>query len=264
MTLLHAILLGALQGLTEFLPISSDGHLSLLQPFLAVDLGGREFLAFEIVLHAGSLLALLLCYGRTWWELATSPFTGEREKQRLLLALALATVPGVVAGLLFEDALSGFRSPAALGVGFIVTASVLVAGERFAAASKDQRLSIGFLPALLVGVAQALALLPSLSRSGLTVSAGRLAGLSRRQALDFSFLMAAPILAGAVMLVSLRALSGEVSLPPANLTVAGFLSSLGVSLVTVLTLRRAVARFPLSLFAWYLVPLGLLCLIALR
>ncbi len=265
MTALQALLLGILQGFTEFLPISSDGHLTILEALLGTPLSGRDFLSFMVVLHGGSLLALLACYRATWLRLALSLLPGGRGDDRRLAALLLvATIPGVVAGLLLEDILATmFRGPLWLGAFFLLTAALLLVGERQAPSHRDETddvSKLSFVKAALIGLAQAAALLPSLSRSGATVSIGRLTGLSRRGALDFSFLMATPILGGATLLVALQAWQGKVTLPPLPLTFLGFVASLITSLVCVTWLRRLVSKAPLSVFNWYLVPLGLACL----
>lgn len=265
MTALQSLALGLLQGLTEFLPISSDGHLTILEALFQTSLTGRDMLGFMVVLHAGSLVALLTCYGSTWLTLVRSLLPGGAARdRRMLLVLAVATVPGVIAGLLLEEILATmFRGPIWLGVFFLLTAVLLIIGEREARDPKNEvqdPAQLGLGQALLVGLAQAAALLPSLSRSGSTVSVGRLVGLSRRAALDFSFLMAAPILGGAVLLVALQAWKGAVALPALPLTALGFGASLVTSVACVAWLRRLVGGTPLSVFCWYLVPLGLACI----
>lgn len=266
MTAIQALLLGILQGLTEFLPISSDGHLTILEMLLETPLSGRDFVGFMVVLHAGSLIALLACYHATWTRLVQSLLPGgDQSDRRLMGILMVATIPGVLAGLFFEDILATmFRGPLWLGGFFLVTALLLIIGERRAPAHREETNDLSkltIIQALGIGLAQACALLPSLSRSGATVSIGRLAGLSRRAALDFSFLMAAPILAGAVLLVSMQVAKGDVMLPALPMTALGFFASLVTSVVCVTGLRRLVGSTPLSIFNWYLVPLGLACLV---
>lgn len=266
MTAVQSLLLGILQGLTEFLPISSDGHLTILEALLQTPLSGRDFLGFAVVLHGGSLIALLACYRATWWKLIRSLLPGgNRRDRRLVAVLAVATAPGVMAGLLLEDILATmFRGPLWLGIFFLLTAALLLIGEKRAPTDREETTdpsTLTLLQAFLIGLAQAAALLPSLSRSGSTVSVGRLTGLSRRAALDFSFLMATPILGGATLLVALQAWKGDVLLPSLPLTALGFIASLITSVVCVTWLRRLVGGTPLSVFNWYLVPLGLACLV---
>src|SRR5688500_4710871 len=130
MTFTTAIFLGVLQGLTEFLPLSSDGHLAVASLFLALPAESKDQLGIDVMLHAGSFLALLLCYARTWRRLVSSLWEKRREDQRLLFLLVIATVPAVIAGLFLEDAVATtFRTLTMAAVGFLVTAGVLIIGE---------------------------------------------------------------------------------------------------------------------------------------
>lgn len=259
-----ALILGCVQGLTEFLPVSSDGHLVLVSLLLHSPLSGRDALGFDIVLHAGSLLALLVAYRTTWAELIGSLLRGDIAARRLTVALAIATVPGVVAGLLLADTIGEMRSLRAAGIGFLVTGVILAVGESvgrkhtMTASTTDK---VSPVSALLIGVAQAVAILPGVSRSGSTVSVGRALGLPRTVALDFSFLMAAPIIAGAVGKTVLDAFAGSVSFPGVASSAAGFGASLIVSMVAIALLRLVVVRHSLSIFCWYLFPLSALLLL---
>ncbi len=131
MELWHAVLLGIIQGLTEFLPVSSDGHLVLADVLLSLPLEGRDALGFDILLHAGSLLAILIAYATLWKNLILDILKGKRDALVLMMLIIVATIPGVIAGLLFEDAVSNMRSLYAAGTGFLVTAAILIAGEWF-------------------------------------------------------------------------------------------------------------------------------------
>lgn len=258
--LLHVVLLGIVQGLTEFLPISSDGHLVVFETFFPWSWQGRDALGFDILLHGASLLALLLLYARTWWRLLRAPFVGDCASTRLLLLLLLTAVPGAIAGLLLEDIIAfRLRSIVAAALGFLVTAAALLVGERIgrrrAQAHADGNISLA--RAVLLGCAQAVALLPGVSRSGLTISAARLFGIPRREAVDLSFLMAAPIIGGAVGKTLLDAWSGSILFPPLPVALVGFLATFIVSAVAIVTLRSFVKTYSLALFAWYLVPLAL-------
>lgn len=257
MTHLSASLLGALQGLTEFLPISSDGHLVLLSNLLGDTLSGRSALGFDILLHAGSLAALLLADRAMWWKLLTSAFRRDRASMRLLALLILATIPAAIAGLLFEDAIAGrLRTPTAAGVGFLATALLLCAGEQIGRRAKGGIDRVDWARAFLLGCVQSVAILPGVSRSASTSSFGRVFGLDRRAAIDFSFLMAVPIIGGAVAKTMIDAARGEVAFPELSVSLAGLAASFAVSLFAIFLLRRFVARFSLSWFALYLVPLA--------
>jgi len=264
MSLWHAILLGAIQGLTEFLPISSDGHLVLADVLLDLPLTGRDALGFDILLHAGSLLAILLAYRLTWKNLIVNALKGKRDAWKLIGILLIATIPGVIAGLLFEDAVSELRSLRAAGMGFLVTALVLIVGERLGRRRERAAIpleDIGIGRALLMGLAQAIAILPGVSRSGTTISTGRATGLARSSALDFSFLMALPIISGAVAKTLLDAFNGEVAFPAMAVSITGLVTSFIVSILAITLLKILVVKRSLAVFAWYLLPLALIVLL---
>lgn len=260
MTLLQSIVLGIVQGLTEFLPVSSSGHLLLAESWMGLPQDRLQ--DFDVLLHGGTLLALILCYAREWWKMALSPFRGDRTSQRLLLLLVLATIPGVIAGYFLADLIErSLRTTSSIGWEFIINGIILIAAERFTQARAKDALRIS--DALLIGCAQALALSPGLSRSALTIAAGRALKLRRRDALDFSFLMATPIIAGAMVFAATNIAQGGVLLPSLPVIVAGITSAVCASVVAILFLRQFVAKKSLALFAWYLIPMGLLlCLLS--
>lgn len=260
MDLLGAIIRGAVQGITEFLPISSDGHLVVIGHYLGETGSGRDALGFDILLHAASLIAILVGFRDVWMALARGLIRGESAAWRQAAMIVVATVPGVIAGLFFADSVAGMRSLTAASVGFLVTASCLVGGEWIARYCRGRGESITVFDAVLIGIAQALAILPGVSRSGLTVSMGRALGLERSSALNLSFLMALPIIGGAVAKTALDAFDGEIVFPVLRVSIAGFASSLVVSLAAVVFLRRFALRNSFAWFAWYLVPLALLLL----
>ncbi len=255
MSIVHAIIVGIVQGITEFLPISSDGHLVLADRLLNLPLDGRDALGFDILLHAGSLLAILLVYRRTWIGLINGLLRGDSGARTTTGLLIVATIPGVIAGLLFEDVVSGMRSFTAAGLGFLVTAAVLIIGERIGRRHEGSGI-ITVRHALLIGIAQAVAILPGVSRSGCTISTGRALGLKRSDALDFSFLMAAPIIAGAVGKTLIDAFQGDVIFPAMNVSLTGFITSFIVSLGAIMLLKLIVVKRSLAVFSWYLIPLG--------
>jgi undecaprenyl-diphosphatase len=195
----QALALGILQGLGEFLPISSSGHLIVL-PWLVgwADHG----LAFDVALHLGTLGAVLYAYGRDWVRIVTAglrlPVPGGGEADgRLLWLLALASVPGGIAGLAFGDAAeTTFRSPALVATTMAVVGTILLAADRRAGAGGEGR-RVTVQDALLIGTAQALAIIPGVSRSGATISMALFLGYRREEAARFSFLLATPITAAA-------------------------------------------------------------------
>jgi undecaprenyl-diphosphatase len=201
-TAAQAILLGLVQGLGEFLPISSSGHL-IVVPWL---LGWEDHgLAFDVALHLGTLLAVVAAFAREWWALLGSgtscvlkgrPFA-EREA-RTLWRLALASVPGAVAGLLLDHwAETTFRAPLLVAFNMALLGLVLLRADR--RASPGGGAEVTTRDALLIGLAQAAAIVPGVSRSGSTISAALFLGYERRDAARFSFLLATPITLGAVL-----------------------------------------------------------------
>lgn len=195
--ILRAIVLGLIQGVTEFLPVSSDGHLLLVRRLFG---WSDEGLAFDTVLHLGTFLAVLVAYRTRWFNLLRSLTRSDaQDDRRLLFLVVLATIPGAVVGYFAEDVVgSDARTLSVTAAGFLASAVLLALGDlvarRHSAASAP---SLSSRTALGIGVLQVLALLPGLSRSGATIAGGLIAGLSRERAVEFSFLLAAPIVGGA-------------------------------------------------------------------
>jgi len=206
MSTLQAVVLGVVQGLGEFLPISSSGHLVVV-PWL---LGWPEHgLSFDVALHVGTLAAVLYAFFDDWRRLLAAGVRGvvsgrpfADPDSRLLWLLAAASVPGAVAGLLLEDrAESAFRSPALVAAAMAVMGIVLFVADRAARGTGEAR-GVTLRDALLIGAAQALAIVPGVSRSGATISMGLVLGYRREEAARFSFLLATPIVVGAAALKS--------------------------------------------------------------
>lgn len=247
MTPLEAILLGAIQGVAEFLPISSKGHLFLAQRWLGLS-DPRANLFFVVMLHQASLAAILVYYGRA----IARTFAVRRVE---VLWVLLGTIPAGLVGVLLKRHLEAlYVRPALTFAGFLVTASVLwAAHRRRPGAASLADLTAG--RALAVGAAQALALLPGVSRSGMTVGAGVWAGLAGAEAVRFSFYLGAVAIAGAG-LVEIRAAAAEgFSAPPPALA-AGMLATFLASLGSLALLTRAVKRGWLVYFATYCAVLG--------
>ena len=207
MTALQAFVLGVVQGLGEFLPISSSGHL-IVVPWL---LGWQEHgLAFDVALHLGTLAAVAFAFAGDWWRLLTAGLRGvialrpfAEAESRLLWLLAAASVPGAVAGLLLDHwAETTFRAPGLVAFTMALMGAVLLLADRRArtgAAGVADVAAISTRDALLIGLAQALAIVPGVSRSGSTISAALVLGHRREEAARFSFLLALPITLGAVI-----------------------------------------------------------------
>ncbi len=262
MTTLQAFILGVLQGLTEFLPISSSGHLAIFETFMGLHISPTDLQSFDVLLHAGTALALLLCFWKTWWKIGTSFFTGDRVNQKLFWLLVIATIPGAVAGYFFEEAIAEYTRPVRIvAITFLINAAVLL-WAHFASKGTKTTSELTTLDTFLIGVAQMFALPAGISRSALTISAGQLQGLSRREALDFSFLILFPILLGAAGLTLVRVAQGAVVLPSLTVSTVGFLTSFIASTVAIASLRLFVARYSLVWFVFYLVPISVILLLA--
>ena len=258
MTVLEAIALGIVQGITELLPISSSAHLLLAGRYLGWGEGG---LAFDVALHVGSLVAVLWFFRSEWAKLgrATGQIVAHRRietvEERRVLYLVMATIPAGIAGLLLEDlAETVFRNPAITASMLIVMGLVLWAVDRFLPRTRTVD-TVRWTDALLIGLAQCLALVPGVSRSGATISAGRALGLTRADAAVFSFLMSMPITAAAAMLKVPEAV-GEMGFSAP--LIAGVLASGLSSWAAIAVLLRYVARRSYGIFALYRIALGLL------
>ena len=255
MTIFQVAILGAVQGLTEFFPVSSSGHLVIARLFFGIkEVDGSALDAF---LHLGTLLAVLLYYWRVWWGITRGLFVKDVEggdKRELMAKIAVATVPAAVVGYLGQDFVAGyFRGITPVAYGLFATAVVLLFSDVLVRHTKTIARA-SFVDAAWIGIIQVVALLPGVSRSGSTISAGLWRGLSRSQAANFSFLMSAPIIAGA-------GLSGFSSLFSAHdfswqVLVVGFAVSFLVGMGAIHLLLSVVKRVSFVPFVVYLVLLG--------
>jgi undecaprenyl-diphosphatase len=263
MSLLHAIVLGIVQGLTEFLPVSSSGHLIVVPELLGWE---EQPLAFDVALHLGTMLAVLLYFWRDFALLIRHGATdlvlyGPRWRLystygRLALFIVIGSIPVVIVGGLFNGWIEEHVRDARLVAVLLATFGLLLfAAERWSVQpSGIERLDAG--RALLIGVAQAVALFPGVSRSGTTMAVGMFAGLSRAAAARFSFLLSAPVVvaAGLRELPDIRhAAQQDVS---AAALVTGFVVAFASGLAAVHLLLRYLAARPLSVFAWYRLAAG--------
>lgn len=266
MTVLQAIVLGALQGLAEFLPISSSAHLALTPWILGWESPG---LAFDVALHVGTLAAVLWFFRAQWVALARAGWRIVRtrridtEEERRVLFLVIATIPGGIGGLLLADyAETVFRTPALIATTLIVMGVILWAVDRYSphAVTMSQ---MRWTHALIFGLAQVFALVPGVSRSGSTMTAGRAMGFHRESAAVFAFLMSMPITAAAALYEVPKAIAaGGLGAP----LVAGIIASALSGWLAISVLLRYVARHGFGVFAVYRIALGLgvLALVAAR
>jgi undecaprenyl-diphosphatase len=266
LTILQAIVLGVLQGLAEFLPISSSAHLALTPWILGWESPG---LAFDVALHVGTLAAVLWFFRAQWavlvraaWRITLTRRIETEEEHRVLF-LVIATIPGGVGGLLLADyAETVFRTPALIATTLIIMGIILWAVDRFA--PHERALSgMRWTHALLFGVAQVLALVPGVSRSGSTMTAGRAMGFHRESAAVFAFLMSMPITAAAAVYEVPKAIAeGGLGAP----IIAGVIASALSGWLAISVLLRYVARHGFGIFAVYRIVLAIvvLALVAAR
>jgi undecaprenyl-diphosphatase len=198
-SVLNAILLGIIQGITEFLPISSSGHLELAKYFLGEEAIGEESLFFTVVLHFATALSTIVVFRKEIWQILRDLFSYEmNDGKKFALMILISMIPAVFVGLVFEDFIASLFNQNIYMVGgmLIVTGFLLILADR----AKTSLKGVSALNALIIGIAQALAIMPGLSRSGATVSASVLLGIDRTKAASFSFLMVVPLIFGKIIL----------------------------------------------------------------
>ena len=267
MSILHALLLGVLQGLTEFLPVSSTAHLYLAQALLGIR-NDEIALSFDVVLHLGTALALVAALGSDILALgeelalAIAGRPARRPEVRvLLLPLAVGTIPGVLAGLFLLKRFESIRTLALIGLAMLIACAYFLLAERVSSGWSARWRSLGGIhlaDALWIGLAQAAAgLMAGFSRSGFTIATGLNRGFSRYEAARFSFLLGLPLIAGAGGKALLDLRHQQASVVSATALAVGFLSSAIVGFLAVRFLLRFLKTHTLRPFAAYLAILGL-------
>ena len=252
--IVQAIVMGIVQGLTEFLPVSSSGHLILVPALLGWHDPFIDSLVFSVLLHMATLLALLIYFRADWFRLIPAWFASIRDRsladdpdRKLAWLIAVSTVPAVIAGLALGDLAENadFRGVGRVAVALVIGAALLWLGER-----------VG------IGLAQALALIPGISRSGISIAAGLVAGLDRASAARFSFLMATPITAGAGLFEIRKVINGEgvpVDLAP---LVAGMVAALVAGLLAIAFMLRFLRSNSTTVFIVYRIGLAAFVVVA--
>lgn len=262
---MSSVILGAVQGLTEFLPISSSGHLAIMENFLKLppNITSANLETFDIFLHGGSLLAIIIYFWKDWvnvlkefWHMITRRVF---KKETLTAKLIIGTLPAIFAALLFKDLLENqLRAIYYIVAGFILNAIIYLYAEW--KGKNNTRESINLKKSLLVGVAQAVALIPSVSRSGFTLATGMLLGLKREAAAKFSFMLGGVALAAA-NIYGLLSLRNHPVMPGLSFTLIGTITSFVISLLTISWLLKFLERHTLRPFAFYLMLISALILL---
>ncbi|MGB9735178.1 MAG: undecaprenyl-diphosphatase UppP [bacterium] len=260
---LQAFILGAVQGLTAFIPVSSWSHLIVFPWLLGWDNRFLNSLTFQVALQLGSVLALLSFYWKEWLELVNAFFSGIKEghlynnfQRRLVWYVIIATIPGSLLGYFFEKPIKEvLRNPLNVGIAMIVFGIVLYFADRVARHSSRDYSQITIKDTLIIGFAQAMALIPGVSRSGITMTAALFLGLNRETSAHFSFLLAMPILLGASFL-KLHKLIYHFPASEINPFIWGVIGSAVVSYIVIDVLLKYLKRHSFVPFVWYRVLFG--------
>jgi undecaprenyl-diphosphatase len=269
-TTLQALVMGIVQGLTEFLPVSSSGHLIIVPALLGWTDPFINSLEFSVMLHIGTLVALLIFFRSDWLRLVPAGLAALRDRsfhddpdRRLAWLIAAATIPAIVAGVLFNDIIEkNVRQVGLVALMLVVGGAILWLAEHNG--SRTRGITELTLPAALgIGAAQAIALIPGISRSGISIAAGLFAGLDRESAARFSFLMATPVTALAAAYEGRKLLTGESGIAVAAIPlIVGMVASLLAGLVAIGVLLRFLRSHPTDVFVAYRVLLAAVVIVA--
>jgi len=239
--ILEAVILGIVQGITEFLPVSSTAHL-ILMPWFFNWSGEVDTLTFDVALHGGTLLSLLFCFWKDWIELIT-------RKQRLFGMIVLASLPAGLAGFFLNDlAEQTLRSPLLISLMLVAVGIVMLLAEKAKTHKGLDGMRLN--DAIAIGIAQSLAIIPGVSRSGITISTGLFRGIGREASARFSFLLSTPIIAGATALHFKKAFFDH-GAHDYQLFAAGLFASFITGIIAIKFLLAFLKKHPLNLFVYY-------------
>ncbi len=258
MSILQAVLLGLVQGLGEFLPISSSGHLLLARMVMGLTIDETPaYHMLDILLHVGTLIPVIIVFWKDWWAILRNPF-----RSKTLLLLFIASLPTLLFKVMFDDFISSCDTGWFLGISFLMTGFILVLSE---AISEHHRKTVdqpNYKHAIVMGCMQGIALLPGVSRSGSTLAGGLASGLNRKSAAKFSFMMSAPAIVGALIIDGKEAIEEgwihDLDLIP---TLVGILVAAVCGYVAIRFMLSLISRVSLNWFALYVSLLGLLILV---
>ena len=257
MNVIEAALLGLLQGLGEFLPISSSGHLLLGRMVLGLTIDeSPAYKMLDILLHVGTLIPVIIVFWKDWWDILKNPF-----KSRTLLLLFIASMPTLVFKVIFDDFIDSCDTGWFLGVSFLVTAVFLLVAEYVSSKNANKTGKVGFFHAIVMGCMQGIALLPGVSRSGSTLAGGLLSGLDRKSGAKFAFMMSAPAIAGALLLEGKDAIeNGWISDLAIVPTIVGVVVASVTGYIAIRFMLKLMTKISLNWFALYVAILGVIFL----
>lgn len=267
MTYIEAIILGLVQGLAEFLPISSSGHLALLQQFFGIE--EDNVLLFAVLLHVGTLISVFIVYWKDIWELIVELcitikdiFTGkglrieERPVRKLGLMIIVATIPTGIIGIFFNDFFDSlYNSIVPIGIGLLITGCLLILAEKRNNATKRIG-EMRYLDAFIVGTVQGIAICPGISRSGSTLFGSLMCNLDREFAVKFVFLMSIPSILGSAVLETPAALEQGMNMADLGPIVVGMIVAAVSGLAAIKGMIKIVSNKKLSYFSYYVWILG--------
>jgi undecaprenyl-diphosphatase len=250
------MIMGAIQGITEFLPISSSAHLIVIPWLFKMNEANVDKIVYDVILHFGTAIALILVYAGKIVGICRNDFSAAKQgnfKDSLILKIAVGTIPVIVAGLLFKDIVeTQLRTPYVVVVALVVVSFLMIVAERIRIGSH----AIGYGYALFVGIAQAMALIPGVSRSGITITIAMFLGLRRSDAVDFTFLLSIPVVLG-VFFYEARHISLSI-LDSGTLYLVGAISACFFGAMSLKFLIEYLKRHSLDVFAYYRIGLALL------
>lgn len=263
MTIIQAILLGLVQGLAEFLPISSSGHLILARALMGISEATAQtdvYLIFDILMHAGTLIAVAVVFWRDWLDILKNPF-----KSKTLLLLFIASLPALVVAVFLNDFVESFFSGWFLGISFLVTAVFLLIAQsvsRRYEKSRETAAEPSLKHAIVMGIMQAIALLPGVSRSGSTLTGGILSKLNRKAAAKFAFMMSAPAILGSLLIEGKGAIdSGAFAQLAVVPTLVGMVVAAISGYIAIRFMLRLIQKASLTWFALYVTVVGIIVLV---
>lgn len=259
MGILEAILIGVIQGLTEFLPVSSSGHIELSKEILKTTIEGEDNVMFTVVLHAATALSTLVVFRKEIIEILKGLFQFKwNDEFKFSLKIIISMFPAAIVGVVFKEEIDAFFTGEIMLVGLmlLVTGAVLFLADRARNTNKD----VGFLEAIVVGVSQAIAILPGISRSGATIGTSVLLGIDRTKAAKFSFLMVVPLIFGKMAKLIL---DGEISFQSNDILAygAGFLAAFVVGLLACTWMIALVKKSQLKYFSFYCFIVGTIAIV---
>jgi len=260
MTILQSAILGLVQGLAEFLPISSSGHLILTRTIMGISdaqAATGAFMMLDVLLHAGTLLAVVIVFWKDWWSILRNPF-----KSKLLLLLIIASIPALIVAVFFNDFVDQFFTGWFLGVSFLITSLFLLIAEIVSRKERKRCDQPQVRNAVVMGIMQAIALLPGVSRSGSTLTGGLLSGLDRKVGAKFAFMMSAPAIFGSLLFEGKDAIeNGYLSQLELVPTIVGVAVAAVSGYLAIRFMLKLINRLSLNWFALYTALLGIVILL---